>query len=183
MTEILLLLLSQFSMYPHLDTTGLLCWVPSTRCRSQWLLLELVSSARAENQSPAFCHFSMIRNKVLVICACDTHHITNPSKMFIIILESSPLLALKKNILQGKHLKYYQQQPYTLQSANVKEMERESHSWGKYATEKNEYRKTEEFACFQRNLSVYYLTTLPPMFALIFNIRGEWLTPIFTTVY
>lgn len=93
--------------------------------------------------------------------------------MFIIILESSPLLALKKNILQGKHLKYYQQQPYTLQSANVKEMERESHSWGKYATEKNEYRKTEEFACFQRNLSVYYLTTLPPMFALIFNIRGE----------
>lgn len=45
---------------------------------------------------PAFCHFTVKRNNVLVSCVCDKRYITNVSKMFTIILESSPLLAIKK---------------------------------------------------------------------------------------
>lgn len=45
--------------------------------------------------------------------------------------------------------------------------------WGKYTSENNEYSKTEELACFQRNLSVSYLTALPPKFVLISNTKGE----------
>lgn len=48
--------------------TTLTCFalMPRTQCRSQWLLLQLVSSARAENQATAFCHFFLIRNKVFM---------------------------------------------------------------------------------------------------------------------
>lgn len=45
--------------------------------------------------------------------------------------------------------------------------------WGKCISEKIEYSKTEELANFQGNLSVYYLTILPPKFVLISNIRVE----------
>lgn len=85
----LLLLLSRFSKHPHLDTTGLLCLDAQYSVQ----VLELVNSARVENQAPAFCHFS-IKNKVSG--ASDTHYMTNLSKVFTIIFESSPLLAIGK---------------------------------------------------------------------------------------
>lgn len=161
----------------HLTWTLLTCFalMPTTQCRSQGLLLQLVSSARAKNEAPAFCHFSLKRNKVFVPVM---HVISQISlKCSPSYLRAVPCCLSKKHPPGKALLKILS--AITLDSRECKckrSGNRKPLVGEKNTSEKNEYSKTEELILFKRNLSVYYLSILPPKFAPISNIRGEWLS-------
>lgn len=85
----------------QLIQTLLTCFAltPSTQCSSQWLLLHLSQSSKS---GPSL--LPLFFEKKQGLYACDAHYITNLTKMFTIILGSSPLLPIKKKNPPGKAL-------------------------------------------------------------------------------
>lgn len=146
-TDSLCCFYSQF--LKHLIWILLACFalMPSTQCRSQWLLLQLVSSTRAENQAPAFCRFSLKRNKVFVPVVHIVPQISlkcSPS-----YLRAVPCCLSKKHPPGKALLKILSAITLDFRECKCKRSGNRKPLVGKKNTlEKNEYSKTEKLALF-----------------------------------